>query len=1193
MSDSQTQDFPPPAKQPDGLPTFGDFLALASLQGDGAALPSTDTPLSLPTEAKTQEKTRLAQQCFTLLRPHAQGGLGRVSVARDEKLKREIAFKEIRPDRLTPQVRQRFLTEAEITGQLEHPGIVPIYSLQEDVEGNPSYTMRFIQGRTLRTAINEYHAQPDPLVFRNLLQRFIAVCQTMAYAHSKGVIHRDLKPDNIMLGAYGETLVLDWGLAKRLTAPTQPSPVRSPTLATAPPSLGDSSLPPPLKGEVETTDLVPPGSPPQTEHGEILGTPAYMAPEQARGEIDQLGPAADIYALGVILYELLTNQLPYQGSIFTILHQLKEGTRPPLPALAHAVAKPLGAVCRKAMAPAIADRYATAAAFAQELERYLADEPVLAYAEPFHVRARRWLRRHRVFAASIVVGLAVAVPLLTAGLFAIDSFRRSETVAKDDALRAKDDALRAEDRAREIIFTMTSPSQLEVMGRQPQLTPAQEQLLRSLVVWYREYAGKTAATEAELLRQADVYLRLGRMLDLLGQRGEAVVATLHAAQTCERLVAANPSDPEFQGKRSFALGNLSLLQEANGQHAEAEVNCQEAVRLREKLAQEQPQVPAHRQELARLWHQFGILQEGLGHHAAAETAYVKAGQLLESLPTLLMETPSCQFLLAQVWNSRGHQQMKLGRMPTAEAGFHKARSFLEKLAAADPGYHAYQARLADVWTNLGCLQASSSRVKEAQASFLKALELRQKLVAAHPSMASFQSHLAAVWKFLGAIQNITGQQKEAEASCQEARQILERLLAADPNVLTYAVHLAEVWYNLGLVQFNTGRFPEAETSWRQSLRLREKLAASYPHVPDHLYAMMSMHNALGTMQHRIGQLPEAEASTDQARQIGEKLMTRFPQVPSYQAALVHTCNNLGLIQTERKRMTEAQASFAQARQIGEQLVTRYPQAPSHQLLLVNTWHKLGSFQQDNHQWEEAEASYRQSCQIGEKLLSARPHVTAYQVDLAGVTCDLASLLFAQKRLEEALTTYERATTLIEDVLRREPKHPDAQRNLHNSCCGRGRTLEGLGQPALAAVAWDKALASARPERQALARKHRQQALTKALAAARLQARSGLHAAAARTVELLHSLPELAGADRWQMVHILADCLASSGGLFFPAPTPAECDQYAKRAVAQLRRLQATGFFQETPNLELLQSTPDLAALRQHPAFAAFMKELRK
>src|SRR5262249_24479469 len=147
---------------------------------------------------------------YRQIRHHAQGGLGRINLAEDPKLGRTVALKEIRPEHSNCATTvARFVNEAAITGQLEHPGIVPVYTLDEHPDGQPYYAMRFIQGRTLTEAIIDYHQTPDPLVFRELLQRFIAVCQTIAYAHSKGVVHRDLKPDNIMLGAFGETLVLD------------------------------------------------------------------------------------------------------------------------------------------------------------------------------------------------------------------------------------------------------------------------------------------------------------------------------------------------------------------------------------------------------------------------------------------------------------------------------------------------------------------------------------------------------------------------------------------------------------------------------------------------------------------------------------------------------------------------------------------------------------------------------------------------------------------------------------------------------------------------------------------------------------------------------------------------------------------------------------------------------------------------
>jgi PAS domain S-box-containing protein len=286
---------------------------------------------------------------------HATGGLGRIWLAHDSEFGRDVALKELRPEQSDNEVlRRRFLKEAQITGQLEHPGIVPVFELSHwDDERQPFYTMRFIKGRTLTEAGKTYHEkhaknEAEPLDFVALLNAFVTVCNTIAYAHSRGIIHRDLKGQNVVVGDFGEVVVLDWGLAKVVDGSDSES-------------TGES-------GDPFSEGHIPLGL---TIQGQTLGTPAYMAPEQAAGRLDEIDTRTDVYGLGAMLYEILTGKAPFSGAdTREVLKNVceKEPTSPR--SLVADVPATLEAVCLHALAKKPADRYASAAELAQEVQQW-------------------------------------------------------------------------------------------------------------------------------------------------------------------------------------------------------------------------------------------------------------------------------------------------------------------------------------------------------------------------------------------------------------------------------------------------------------------------------------------------------------------------------------------------------------------------------------------------------------------------------------------------------------------------------------------------------------------------------------------------------------------------------------------------------------------------------------------------------
>jgi PAS domain S-box-containing protein len=341
------------------LAGINDGAIRASLQigQPGAALRGPLQPKSAP---QLREK-------ITMMRLHSSGGIGQVWIAYDQILEREVALKELRADMANSlQNRDRFFREAQLTGQLEHPGIVPVYEFVSESGGGRSfYTMRFVKGRTLTDSIHAYHEERKKesafrvaTEFIKLLNAFVSVCQTIAYAHSRDVIHRDLKGDNVILGDFGEVIVLDWGLAKRLDGS----------------DAGEAAGPDidPSKTVVMTDSSLK--SPMVTMQGEKLGTPAYMAPEQATGKIDEIDRRTDVYGLAAILYEILTGEPPFLGkSLVEVLHRvIHEQPKPPRDHVP-GVPTDLERICLQGLSKSRSDRQESASELAQQVQCWIAE----------------------------------------------------------------------------------------------------------------------------------------------------------------------------------------------------------------------------------------------------------------------------------------------------------------------------------------------------------------------------------------------------------------------------------------------------------------------------------------------------------------------------------------------------------------------------------------------------------------------------------------------------------------------------------------------------------------------------------------------------------------------------------------------------------------------------------------------------
>jgi eukaryotic-like serine/threonine-protein kinase len=304
---------------------------------------------------------------YSFVKELARGGMGTVYLAEDTELNRQVAIKVLSVPEMTEDLRRRMIREAQIIARLEHPGIVPVHDVGVLPDGRVFYAMKFVRG----VRLDEYSAKTSSM--RERLRKFQAVCDAVAFAHAHGVIHRDLKPQNIMIGSFGEVLVLDWGVAKILRDEKNAASSEADTLM----------LPP--AGASKVSD---------TAHGTVIGTRQYMSPEQSRGEIDQLDERSDIYSLGAVFYFLLTGQAPSDD-------------RPR--AINTKVTKPAEAICLKAMARDRTSRYTSAAEMSTDVSRLLDAEPVSAYRENAYEKVNRWVGKNRFLVLLVLAYLLMRI----------------------------------------------------------------------------------------------------------------------------------------------------------------------------------------------------------------------------------------------------------------------------------------------------------------------------------------------------------------------------------------------------------------------------------------------------------------------------------------------------------------------------------------------------------------------------------------------------------------------------------------------------------------------------------------------------------------------------------------------------------------------------------------------------------------
>jgi serine/threonine-protein kinase len=840
---------------------------------------------------------------YEILRHHASGGLGEVFLARDGELHREVALKEIQARFADDEdLRARFLLEAEITGGLEHPNIVPVHGLGKDCDGRPFYVMRFIRGESLLEAIARYHGPETShrppgeqiLMLRKLLSNFLDVCNAAAYAHSRGVIHRDLKPENVMLGPYGETLLLDWGLAKLVQRDQQAAAVEA---------KGDAA-PPPLESTLHPAAA---GSPTPTRVGSVVGTLAYMSPEQAAGLVDQLGPASDIYSLGAMLYAILTGHAPFGGSKSDQVRQQIIVGNCVRPRQANPRVSPaLEAICLKAMSLDPRRRYATARELADDVDAWLADEPVRAWREPWPIRAARWMRRHRTLMGAGMAAMLVAAISLTAGVLLLGAANERERAARELAQQQ-------ERQARENF-----------------------QMARDAVDRYL-----TRVSDDPRLKAHDLE-RLRR--DLLET----------ARQFYERFIQQQSDDPELQAASAWAHFRLAIITAETGSKQRAAELLGQARDTFSELAAMCPESLDYRfgelqsqLKLAGVFAEISRPKEAVRELAAARAI---ADDLLARDP----RNPAYRAALAAVHSTAARLCIESKDYAQAETEYRAAIEVRANLVARSPDAAEQQSLLARDETGLAILYRQQNRRDEATKLLFSAADRHTQLVDAHRDVPEYLMDLANACDNLATFYgDVAGAAGQIETAYQKALVIRRRLLRTHPEVAQYQAGVAGSYFNLAVLYSRGGQFAKCEQTYLTARQMYEQLAEEHPDVPDYRDTLGAVMNNQGLLYRTLGRQPEAISSLKTAIEIRRRLTSHAPDSRQYLQRLASSCVNLGDTRSANGQAKEADAAYLEAQGIYEKLAAKFARDTDAAIELGSLYCKIGCIALEQRKFREA------------------------------------------------------------------------------------------------------------------------------------------------------------------------------------------------------------------------------------------------
>jgi serine/threonine-protein kinase len=773
----------------------------------------------------------------------------------------------------------------------------------------------------------------------------------MHYAHQQGIVHRDLKPANILMQK--ELTAEDAGSAEKTTEKKRARPKLSLLSSSA---LSASSA---VRWTAKITDF---GLAKQldadveyTRSGAILGTPSYMAPEQALGRKEAIGPCTDVYGLGAILYEALTGRPPFQGpTLLETLEQVRSQEPVSPRSLQPKLPRDLETICLKCLQKEPHKRYSSAEALAEDLRRFKNHEPIQARPVSHGERLWRWCRREPALA-----GLTAALVLLAAGAFiAVTCLwlaaERNWLLARDNAEKEEGQRHRAEinlSRARRAVR-----DHFILVSEEPGTTAMQRKRLQTALNYFQDLCEQGNQDPGLLGDVAEAYYRVGIITEKIASKKDALAAFLKAQETYQTLLRDEPDNSKIQLNLANSWTFCGNLQHRLGRPSEALRFYQYGHAILQKLADAHPDVARYQIYLATNYHDTWPLQFQSGQRDQALDSLRKAEAIVQKLAIGNPSESKYGALLAIILNSVARFHKDTDRPAEALRVHEAALAIRDKLARENPSVAGFKHDLAETMNNMAMVYAEQGDRAEAVKWLEKVLPIREKLARDNPLVTVYQEQLVDTYNNIGAVKGKMGSLEEQLALLGQALDVRARLVRENPSVPKYQSDWADSYFNMGLAHYQGRHWGESRKSHQMALDIKKKLVERYPTIASFQLSLAASYHEIGFVDRELGQFDQAIGSHVQARAIQEKLSAIHPDDVRYQSELGLSWGAIGFARAQQGRGEEAVSAFQKA--IGHQRVAfaKASQVREYRQRLSMHYCRLAAVQRDLGRAAEAAAA---------------------------------------------------------------------------------------------------------------------------------------------------------------------------------------------------------------------------------------------